>query len=307
MAVGSFFLYQGAKQTKDKGPVATIPGAALQAASVGLVTRGWTTFFYRDPRQHIDVSEEVYVNVMIRIYGEYLDVYDMKTEDYARREYARVRDTGVLAISLASGNLGKVSLSEGAVFKQMATAIGKDLAAAKAALVNTPKFFKNLPASSRAAYVRLLEAVRKLRFKTWGVDPTMRVADKARGVIVNGRYLVNPTAKNLAGLLTDSGKVGGKRMSGRFMYVVNTAGDIIVGTRAGRHMPHPTLIGGANPQVRAAGIVDIRGGRIYSVNNASGHFKPGAGSLSAAKEAFRRLLPDSAFHKNFQGFLPWNK
>ena len=39
-------------------------------------------------------------------------------------------------------------------------------------------------------------------------------------------------------------------------------------------MPHPTLVGGANPQVRAAGIVDIRGGRIYSADNTSGHFKP---------------------------------
>jgi hypothetical protein len=141
----------------------------------------------------------------------------------------------------------------------------------------------------------------------WGVDDAMRAADEAAGVIVNGRYITNPTAKNLAGLLTDSGKIGGKQISGQFMYVVDDAGNIIIGTRAGQRMPHPTLIGGANPQVRAAGIVDIRGGRIFSVDNASGHFKPGSGSLGAAEEAFRRLLPDSAFHKNFQGFLPWNR
>ncbi|MBL8892390.1 MAG: hypothetical protein JNL67_20610 [Planctomycetaceae bacterium] len=142
----------------------------------------------------------------------------------------------------------------------------------------------------------------------WGVDNAMRAADEAAGVIVNGRYVTNPTAKNLAGLLTDSGKIGSKQMSGQFMYVVDDAGDIIIGTRAGRQrMPHPTLVGGANPQVRAAGIVDIRGGRIYSVDNASGHFKPGSGSLGAAEEAFRRLLPESAFHKDFQGFLPWNR
>ncbi len=69
-------------------------------------------------------------------------------------------------------------------------------------------------------------------------------------------------------------------------------------------MPHPTLIGGANPQVNAAGIVDIRGGRIFSVNNASGHFKPGDGSLNSAAEAFGQL-PSGAFHKNFQGYLPY--
>ena len=66
-------------------------------------------------------------------------------------------------------------------------------------------------------------------------------------------------------------------------------------------MPHPTLVGGANPTVRGAGIVDIRGGRIFSVNNASGHFKPGSGSLEAAEAAFGQL-PSSAFHKNIQGY-----
>ncbi len=87
------------------------------------------------------------------------------------------------------------------------------------------------------------------------------------------------------------------------MYVVDDAGNIIIGTHArniaNTPMSHPALIGGANLQVRAAGIVDIRGGRIDSVDNASGHFKPGAGSLGAAEEAFRRLLPESAFHGNF--------
>lgn len=139
----------------------------------------------------------------------------------------------------------------------------------------------------------------------------MRVADEAAGVIVNGRYITNPTARNLGDILTGSGKVGGKQMSGQFMYVVDDAGNIIIGTRARNitttPMPHPTLIGGANPQVRAAGIVDIRGGQIYSVDNTSGHFKPGARSLEAAEEAFRRILPGSAFHRNFQGFLPWNR
>ena len=51
-------------------------------------------------------------------------------------------------------------------------------------------------------------------------------------------------------------------------------------------MPHPTLIGGENPQVQAAGIVEIRGGQIYKVDNASGHYKPSNESLKVAEEAF---------------------
>ena len=93
-------------------------------------------------------------------------------------------------------------------------------------------------------------------------------------------------------------------MNGQYMYVVNEEGSIIVGSRGGERMPHPTLIGGENPQVLGAGIVDIRGGRIYSVDNASGHFKPGAGSLEAAQAAFGKL-PPAVFHRNFQGYLPY--
>ncbi|MCP4746059.1 MAG: hypothetical protein GY874_07940, partial [Desulfobacteraceae bacterium] len=136
----------------------------------------------------------------------------------------------------------------------------------------------------------------------WEVDSTMRAADEAAGVIVNGRYIKNPTAQNLSSLITESGKIGGKRMSGQYMYVVDNTGNIVIGTRAGQRMPHPTLVGGANPQVRAAGIVDIRGGRIHSVNNASGHFKPGASSMNAASESFGKL-PSNAFHKDFKGYF----
>jgi hypothetical protein len=93
-------------------------------------------------------------------------------------------------------------------------------------------------------------------------------------------------------------------MSGQFMYVVDDGGNVIIGTRGGQRMPHPTLVGGPNPSAQATGIVDIRGGRIYSINNASGHFKPGAGSLEAAERAFSNL-PAEAFHRNFQGYLPF--
>ena len=69
-------------------------------------------------------------------------------------------------------------------------------------------------------------------------------------------------------------------MNGQYMYVVDTNGNIIIGSRAGQHMPHPTLVGGQNPSVQGAGIIDIRGGKIFSIDNASGHFKPDASSLT---------------------------
>lgn len=142
--------------------------------------------------------------------------------------------------------------------------------------------------------------------KLFGVDPATTTADAAAGVLNNGSYIKNPSAKNLTSLLTDSGKIGSKEMSGKFMYVVENNDEIIIGTRAGQRMPHPTLVGGVNPQVYAAGIVDIRGGRIYSIDNASGHFKPGPEALKAAERAFNRL-PLGAFRKDFQGYLPFDR
>lgn len=138
------------------------------------------------------------------------------------------------------------------------------------------------------------------------VDSTMHAGDEAAGVLKNGVYMKNPTAQSLNDLVTETGKIGSKRMSGQYMYVVDKNGDITIGTRAGRRMPHPTLIGGADPQVRAAGIVDIRGGQIFSVDNASGHFKPDADTLRAAEEAFGKL-PAKAFRNDFQGYRPFGE
>lgn len=90
------------------------------------------------------------------------------------------------------------------------------------------------------------------------------------------------------------------------MYIVDQKGNIIIGTRNGERMPHPTLIGGKDPQVLGAGIVDIRAGKIYSIDNASGHYKPGTESLNAAKDAFGKL-PEKYFSKDFQGYKQYDK
>ncbi|EOE6860827.1 hemagglutinin repeat-containing protein [Cronobacter dublinensis] len=140
----------------------------------------------------------------------------------------------------------------------------------------------------------------------WSVDPATQPADKAAGVLINGSYIKNPTAQNLSGLLSETGRVGTKNMNGQFMYVIDKTGNIIIGTRSGQRMPHPTLIGGKDPQVIGAGIVEIRGGKIYSVDNASGHFKPGAGSIGVAKDAFSKI-PSQYFSKDFQGYKSYDK
>ncbi|ELY2498644.1 hypothetical protein SMB59_004172 [Cronobacter muytjensii] len=140
----------------------------------------------------------------------------------------------------------------------------------------------------------------------WSVDPATQAADKAAGVLINGGYIKNPTAQNLSGLLSETGRVGAKNMNGQFMYVFDKTDNIIIGTRSGQTMPHPTLIGGKDLQVIGAGIVEIRGVEIYSVDNASGHFKPGAGSIGVAKDAFIKI-PSQYFSKDFQGYKPYDK
>ena len=136
------------------------------------------------------------------------------------------------------------------------------------------------------------------------VDSAMSSDDKAAGVLRNGVYVKNPTAHNINDYIREgSNYLGSKNMNGKYMYVVDMDGNIIIGTRGGQRMPHPTLVGGSNPQVQAAGMIEIRGGKIYSINNASGHFKPSVDSLRVAEDIFSNL-PKSTFSKDFQGYLP---
>jgi hypothetical protein len=133
----------------------------------------------------------------------------------------------------------------------------------------------------------------------------MQAMDAETGVLRNGSYIKNPTAQKLNDLVQPgSNYVGNSQMNGRYMYVVDTDGNIVIGSRAGQHMPHPTLIGGQNPTVQGAGVIDIRGGKIFSIDNVSGHFKPDASSLTSVQKAFSEY-PTNVFHKNFQGYIPF--
>ncbi|MGF6907847.1 hypothetical protein [Fusobacterium sp. PH5-44] len=143
------------------------------------------------------------------------------------------------------------------------------------------------------------------------VDPSMQLKDIEEKVLVNGKYIENPTAKNINEYIkTNSNYLGSKNMNGQYMYAINKEGQIIIGTRAkqliGTHVPHPTLIGGKNPVVKGAGIIEIRGGKIYKIDNASGHFKPDNNSLINIEKAFKNI-PSKLFHKDFKGVEKYTK
>ena len=102
--------------------------------------------------------------------------------------------------------------------------------------------------------------------------------------MVNGNYIVN------------------KRFGKRIPYVITLNGKVIIGStngngRIGLPTPHPTLIGGLDPKARMAGILDIRGGKIYSYDDRSGHYRPNILSMKWADEAFAKYPKAKCFGK----------
>lgn len=141
---------------------------------------------------------------------------------------------------------------------------------------------------------------------SYGVMPDMHRNDISRGIVQNGVYPKNPTAKDIRDMIRGN-YVGNKNTNGLFTYAIDMDGNIIVGKRNGNGTgpeidptPHPTLIGGKNPKVQCAGMLDIRGGKIYSFDDRSGHFKPNSKSLEKAEEIFSKL-PKAVFHKKYKG------
>lgn len=141
---------------------------------------------------------------------------------------------------------------------------------------------------------------------SYGVMPDMHKSDVSRGIVQNGVYPKNPTAKDIRDMIHGN-YIGNKNTNGLFTYAIDMNDKIIVGKRNGNGTnssdaptPHPTLIGGKDPKVQCAGMLDIRGGKIYSFDDRSGHFKPNPKSLEKTAEIFARL-PKSVFHKNYIG------
>ncbi|MCX5557531.1 DUF4157 domain-containing protein [Streptomyces sp. NBC_00038] len=154
---------------------------------------------------------------------------------------------------------------------------------------------------------------------TFAVVPSMEESDRTRNWLDPADravkpvwtpelgYAKNPTARKLS-TLVENGRIAGGFQNGQFTYVVDTDGEVWVAKRLGEPggrpgratgMPHPTLIGGKKPEVLAAGELEVRGGRVYKIDNQSGHFQPGRATLSRASKAFFKL-PTSVFHPEFR-------
>ena len=118
-------------------------------------------------------------------------------------------------------------------------------------------------------------------------------------------YFKNPTATRLEdAALGNSILLDGKKANGQFIYIVNEKGEIILGKRSNpidpaKRSPHPTLIGGKDPQVQVAGMITFREGKIYSIDNQNGHYKPNIQSMQKVENALKKLyeLNPKLFHK----------
>ena len=121
-------------------------------------------------------------------------------------------------------------------------------------------------------------------------------------------YFKNPTATNMDDAITPTRIIfEGRSASGTMTYVMDKEGNIIFGKRSNpnnpaKRAPHPTLIGGKDPQVQCAGMITFYKGRILSINNQSGHFRPDSKSLEKVEAALRKLYDKypGAFDKNFR-------
>lgn len=136
---------------------------------------------------------------------------------------------------------------------------------------------------------------------TYHVEAKMHQMDIKNGTYHDGHYDKNPTAKNINDMINGNYIVSKTFSSDNMPYVIDTHGNIILGKRNGNGRdgaptPHPTLIGGKDPQVQMAGLVKIHGGKIVSYDNNSGHYKPNKQSMPAADEAFSKL-PSSLFKR----------
>ena len=139
----------------------------------------------------------------------------------------------------------------------------------------------------------------------YSVYSKMRRKDIKHGVYnaKNGGYQKNPTAQRLDSMVKGNYIVG-KTYNKQVPYVISIDGNVIIGDRNGNGKtpsktptPHPTLIGGKDPKVKMAGILDIRGGKIYSYDDRSGHYRPNSESMKWADEAFKNYPK----HKHFKG------
>lgn len=149
------------------------------------------------------------------------------------------------------------------------------------------------------------------------VELDMYAVDRARLpderiIDLNNSYHINTTRKNLVDMNTNvqSGKIrdvngntlATDNINGEgLMYVIDEHNNIYIGGRGGKiSYSHPTLIGGNNPNVKCAGMIRFKDGRILEINRNSGHFKPSDTALKEAEEIFKQKFNENSFDKEFK-------
>ena len=126
-------------------------------------------------------------------------------------------------------------------------------------------------------------------------------------------YFKNPTATNLEDGIRGNSiyyQDTNTKAHGLLTYVMTKNGDIVFGKRSNPNnsqgrSPHPTLVGGKNPEVQCAGMIRFKNGKIFSIDNQSGHFRPNIKSL----EKVTAVL-DELYRKNpllFSKDSKWRK
>ena len=149
--------------------------------------------------------------------------------------------------------------------------------------------------------------------ETYHVVPKELAKDKKDPDIYSptSGYFKNPTATTITDAVKDgSVYLGDNKANGQLTYVLNQDGEIVFGKRSNpndssKRSPHPTLIGGKDPQVQAAGMITFTKGKIFSVDNNSGHFWPNVQSMAKVESALQRLYDSNPelFHKKSK----WSK
>lgn len=134
----------------------------------------------------------------------------------------------------------------------------------------------------------------------YSVYSKMKKKDIKHGIYsAENGYAKNPTQQNLGSMIRGNYIVS-KQYNKRVPYVITTDNKVIIGDRNGngrfgKPTPHPTLVGGKDPKVKMAGMLDIRGGKIYSYDDRSGHYRPNEKSIKWADEAFNNYPKAKGF------------
>lgn len=151
--------------------------------------------------------------------------------------------------------------------------------------------------------------------ESYGVLPEMVNRDKKDPDIYDtGKgYFMNPTAIDMKDAIGDDGKIrfkNGREVGDNALYVLDENGNLIIGYRKNpnnseKRSPHPTLIGGKSPRVACAGILHFRDGKILSVDQESGHFRPHEKSLRKVGKYLKDLCKEHP--ELFDEDSPWRK